>query len=191
MNSEAWIQRVRQGDEAAWEAIVREHQEGVFRLAYLHLGDAAEAEDVTQRTFIRAFRNAHRFDAGRPLKPWLLSIGANLAKNRRRSLGRYWAALRRFGERVLLPRSDGGRMTRAAFESQTDGELWQAIMQLSQSDREVIYLRFFLEMSVAESAQTLGVAQGTVKSRLHRALKRLREVIEARFPELAGGLDGA
>jgi RNA polymerase sigma-70 factor (ECF subfamily) len=190
VNKRSWLQRVRQGDEAAWEDIVRQHQEGVFRLAYLHLGDAVEAEDIAQRTFIRAFENAHRFDGERPMRPWLLSITVNLAKNRRRSLGRYWAALRRFGEQVLRPSSSGADPRWPSDEGRIEPELWEAVQHLSYSDREIIYLRFFLEMSVAESAHTLNIAPGTVKSRLHRALKRLREVIESQSPDLQGGTDG-
>ena len=82
-------------DEAAWEALVRIHQEPVFRYAYLIQGDSDEAEDTAQETFIHAYRALERFDISRPLRPWLLSITANLARNRFRSLGRYVSALRR------------------------------------------------------------------------------------------------
>ena len=89
------VRRARRADGAAWEAIAHGHMEPVFRLAYLILGDAADAEDVAQETFIRAYTALERFDETRPLRPWLLSIAANLARNRRRGLGRYWAALPR------------------------------------------------------------------------------------------------
>jgi RNA polymerase sigma-70 factor (ECF subfamily) len=62
--------------------------------------------------------------------------------------------------------------------------LWQAVQQLNQKGQEVVYLRYFLEMSEAETAETLNIPPGTVKSRLHRALKQLRGVIEREFPEL-------
>ena len=88
------IKRARQGDGAAWEALVREHQEPAYRLAYLMLGDAHQAEDVTQEAFIRAYRGIDGFDPTRPFRPWMLSITANLARNQRRSLGRSFAALR-------------------------------------------------------------------------------------------------
>ena len=186
VKSESWIQRAREGDEQAWEGIVRAHQEGVFRLAYLYLRDAQEAEDVTQRAFIRAYENFAQFEDERPLRPWLLSIAANLAKNRRRFLGRYWAALRRFGEQAVSARADGWRGRRNEPQAPSEAELWRAIRQLSRVDQEIIYLRFFLDMTVRETAQTLSVAEGTVKSRLHRALHRLKGVIEAEFPEQKG-----
>ena len=65
---------------AAWTTLVGQQQEAVFRLAYLLLGDADEAQDVAQEAFIRAFRALHRFDPARPLRPWLLSITANLVR---------------------------------------------------------------------------------------------------------------
>ncbi len=171
------------GDEAAWDALVREHQQDAFRLAYLYLGDAVEAEDVSQEAFVRAFRSLHRFDPTRPFRPWLLTIVANLARNRRRSLGRYLAAWRRLAQstsdRAAPRRDDPGR-------SQA---LWQAVRRLSQQDQEIIYLRYYLELPESEAASVLAIAPGTVKSRLHRALSRLREVARREFPELEEGYD--
>jgi RNA polymerase sigma-70 factor (ECF subfamily) len=67
-------------------------------------------------------------------------------------------------------------------------ELWRAIQQLKQTDQQVVYLRYFLELSVEEVAEVMGVAEGTVKSRLHRALQRLRAVIQRDFPGLQEGI---
>lgn len=89
------IRRAAQGDEAAYETLVQAYQEAVFRLAYLFTGDAAEAQDVAQEAFIAAYRALPRFDLTRPLRPWLLQITANTARNHRRSIGRYVHALRR------------------------------------------------------------------------------------------------
>ncbi len=175
------IRRARGGDERAWEAIVSDHRQAVFRLAYLTLGDPDEAEDIAQEVFIRATRNLHRFDESRPLRPWLLRIASNLARNRVRSLGRYWQALQRAG-REAEPEpvfdADGARL------------LWRAVRRLSDNEQQSIYLRYFLELSEREMAETMEVAPGTVKSRLHRALRRLRGVIERDFPELREGLAG-
>lgn len=176
------IRRAQSGDGVAWEALVRAHQEGVFRLAYLLLGDADDAEDVAQETFIRAFRSLDRFDRERPLRPWLLRITANLARNRRRSLGRYLANLQRMARRD--PDSIQGRVPRDVEDDSTwqAETLWGAIRRLRPTDREVITMRYFLDLSEAEMAAALDVAPGTVKSRLHRALRRLRETLERDFP---------
>lgn len=173
---------------------MREHQQAVFRLAYLLLGDADEAEDVAQETFIRAYRALERFDASRPLRPWLLRITRNLASNQRRSIGRYFGALQRL---VLLDPEAGararGEQTEAENASRPSPEeahsLWQAVRRLSQPDQEIIYLRYFLDLSEAEAATALDVPSGTVKSRTHRALGRLRAVVEREFPTLRESLE--
>lgn len=175
------IKRIRAGDDTAWTALVEMHQQPVFRLAYLLLGDADEAEDAAQEALIRAFRSLDAFDAARPLRPWLLQIVANVARNRRRSIRRYVAALGRVWQAQGEPSAPLGDRSGERWEAQT---LWQAVRRLSRSDQEVIFLRFFLELGEAETAATLGVAAGTVKSRLHRALGRLRGVVEREFPAL-------
>ena len=107
------ISLAHRGDGAAWETLVRAYQEPVFRLAYLLLQDGPEAEDTAQEAFWRAYRALDRFDPARPFRPWLLSIAANLARNRRRSLGRYLAALGRLG-RNPTPAAGGVRRLRPA-----------------------------------------------------------------------------
>ena len=176
------IEQARQGDEAAWSVLVNQYQELVFRLAYLLLGDADEAQDVAQETFIRAFFALDRFDQSRPLRPWLLRITANQARNQRRSVGRYLAALGRWRQQADHPVEPSPQDVQLRqWEAQT---LWQAIRRLRRADQEIIYLRYFLELSVAETAEAAGVAPGTVKSRLHRALSRLRNVVTEEFSAL-------
>jgi RNA polymerase sigma-70 factor (ECF subfamily) len=180
------IRRAANGDAAAWEPLVRAHQEAVFRLAYLLLGDPDEAEDVAQETFLRAWKHLQRFDATRPLRPWLLSIAANLASNQRRSAGRYVVALMRAFRNE--PASSAG-VEEGSNRHMEANDLWKAVQQLSMSDQKIIYLRYFLELSVTETAEALDVAEGTVKSRLSRALERLRGIIRQDFPVLAEGHD--
>ncbi len=170
-----------QGDVAAWEALVRNHQEAVFRLAYLFLADADEAQDMAQEAFIRAFRALDRFDTSRPLRPWLLSITANLARNHLRSASRYWAAVQRlFWEQPELAMN----VEEKGIQRMEAQQLWQAVRRLNLADQQVIYLRYFLELPEAEMATALEVAPGTIKSRLHRALNRLRLIVEREFPLL-------
>ena len=177
--------RARRQDESAWAAIVRTYQEPVFRLAYLILGDRYEAEDAAQEALLRAYRALDRFDLGRPLKPWLLSIAANTAKNRRRATWRYYKTLKRLFRLEEGIVADPHESLTAASDSQ---RLWTAVRQLPDNDQQVIYLRYFLELSVEETAAALEIAPGTVKSRLYRALARLKRRIELDFPDLTGGL---
>lgn len=177
------IEQARQGDEIAWATLVTHHQDAVFRLAFLLLGDADDAQDVAQDALIRAFYALDSFDTSRPLRPWLLRITSNLVSNKRRSIGRYLAAVGRWfqKETATSTEPDFQDSPIQQWEAQT---VWQAVQRLSRLDQEIIYLRFFLELSVAETADAAGIAPGTVKSRLHRALNRLRQVIAQEFPDL-------
>lgn len=154
------------------------HQADVFRLAYLILRDADEAEDVAQAVFIRAYKQWDRFDASRPVRPWLLTITKNMAYNHQRSAKRYLAMVQRFFQNqppssFSHTRHLGTQLDRAD-EAQA---LHQAVADLSKKHQEVIFLRYFMELSESETAETLNISPGTVKSRTHRALAKLRERI--------------
>jgi RNA polymerase sigma-70 factor, ECF subfamily len=170
------VLQARQGDQAAWEELVRRYQTPVYRIAYLILGDPEASQDVAQETFIRAYRNLDRFDIDRPLRPWLLRISSNQARNARRSLRRYWSALNKSAEQHRL---DPVKLR--SVEENRSGiaeDVWRSIRRLSPDDQQIIYLRYFLELSVVEAASTLDIPEGTVKSRLHRALDRLKSIME-------------
>ncbi len=176
----AWVARARQGDQHAWAQLVGRYREPVFRLAALIVGDAAEAEDVAQDAFIRAYLALDQYDAERPLRPWLLSIAANLARNRRRSIGRYWGALQRFFQTKPALVEDPPERTAAADARR----LREAVAQLRPDAQDMIYLRYFLQLSEAETADALAIPLGTAKSRHHRALAQLRAIIETDYPDL-------
>lgn len=180
MDEASLISRAAAGEAAAWEPLVLAYQEAVFRLAYLIAGDPDEAEDVAQETFVRAWDRLDRFDRSRPLRPWLLRIAANLASNRRRSAGRRLAALVRAWQAEPAPSG----VEDSSLERQQSEQLLLAVRRLEIADQQVIYLRYFLDLSVAETAEALQTAEGTVKSRSSRALERLRAVIGRDFPLL-------
>jgi len=179
------VRHAANGDAAAWEPLVREHQEAVFRLSYLLLGDPDDAEDVAQETFLRAWKHLKRFDPTRPLRPWLLSIASNLASNRRRSAGRYFAALTRAFRGEPIPAT----IEEKSSQQVQANELWKAVQTLNAHDQQIIYLRFFLDLSVTETAEVLQIAEGTVKSRSSRAIEKLRKIIRQDFPVLLEGLE--
>lgn len=182
MNSSELIQRARLRDESAWNDLVHQHQEAIFRLVYLILGNADDARDVTQDTFIRAYDNFERFESDKPLRPWLYRIASNLAYNHHRSAGRRWATLQRF-ERTQS--ESAPQLPEVLSIEQTEAQnLRDAVARLKRVDQEIIYLRYFLHLSVDETANSLGIAPGTVKSRQHRALKRLQGVIQRDYPDL-------
>jgi len=166
------IRSAANGDAMAWEPLMLAHQQAVFRLSYLLLGDPDDAEDIAQETFVRAWKHLKGFDAARPLRPWLLSIASNLASNRRRSAGRYVAALMR----VFRDEPRHVTIEEKSAQNFEASDLWKSVQHLNLPEQQIIYLRFFLDLSVAETAETLQIAEGTVKSRLSRALEKLRAV---------------
>jgi RNA polymerase sigma-70 factor (ECF subfamily) len=168
------VERARAGDAGAYAALVRGHQEIAFRTAYLITGNAADADDAAQEGFVKAHRALPRFRAGEPLRPWLLTIVANEARNRRRSAGRRAAvALRAAGEE--RPSGEAAPSPEAALlAGERRATLLAALGRLREDDRLVIGCRYLLELSETETAAALGIRPGTVKSRLSRSLERLR-----------------
>jgi RNA polymerase sigma factor (sigma-70 family) len=157
--------------------LVARHQTVAFRTAYVIGGDAAEAEDAAQEAFLKARAALGRFRPGAPFRPWLLSIVANEARNRRRAAGRRVALAGRVAAAetpppVPLPEAE-------ALADADRRELAAALARLAPDHRQVIALRFFLDLSEAECAAALDCRPGTVKSRLSRALGKLRTELEA------------
>ena len=164
------------GDGDAYASLVRAHQDIAFRTAMLITQNAAEAEEAAQDGFVKAWRALGGFRTGEPLRPWLLTIVANEARNRRRSAGRRSAlALRAAEPERVEDRSAEAQVI--AAESRT--ALLAAMTRLRDDDRLVLGCRYLLELSEAETAAALGLRAGTVKSRTSRALARLRSEVAA------------
>ena len=163
----------RRGDGDAYASLVRAHSDIAFRTAMLITQDAAEAEEAAQDAFVKAWRALGRFREGEPFRPWLLTIVANEARNRRRSAGRRTA----LALRAPRPASDEGSAEAAVIAGETRAALLAALAKLRDDDRLVLGCRYLLELSEAETAAALGVRPGTVKSRTSRALERLREEV--------------
>ena len=171
------VARAQRGDADAYERIVEAYQGIAFRVAYLLCGDAAEAEDAAQEGLVKAYRALPRFRPGAPLRPWLLQIVANEARNRRRSAGRRAnLALRAAAETRPGDAAPPPEASLLSAEQRTT--LLAAVEELPEDQRTVVSLRYFLGLSEHEVAETLGVPQGTVKSRTARALERLRELYD-------------
>jgi RNA polymerase sigma factor (sigma-70 family) len=172
------IERARAGDVAAYEELVRRYEQTAFRAAYLVCGDTDEARDAAQEGFVRAWQALPRFRAGAEPRPWLMTIVANAARNRRRGSGRRVnLALRVAQDR----RADGAAPSpeAAVLAAERRELLLAAVNRLRDDDRLVISLRWFAELGEAEMAAALGIPRGTVKSRLSRAMDRLRAVMSA------------
>jgi RNA polymerase sigma-70 factor (ECF subfamily) len=162
----------------AFEELVQRYSNLAFRTAYLITGSAADAEDAAQEGFLKAYRALPNFRVGSPPRPWMLRIVANEARNRRRAAGRRAHLELRVVEGLRA--GDAAPSPEAAAEAAEERQkLLRALNSLRDDDRIVISCRYLLELSGEETAEALGCAEGTVKSRLSRALGRLRTQLEA------------
>ena len=172
---EELVERARAGDLVAFEELVARYQARAVRLAWSLAG--GDAEDAVQEAFVKAYRSLHRFRQGAAFRPWLFTIVANEARNRRRSAGRRERLAVRAGA------LEAGRAERSpedeAVLADRRRRLAAAIETLGDRDREVIACRWFAELSESEMAVVLSCRPGTVKSRLSRALERLRAALPA------------
>jgi RNA polymerase sigma factor (sigma-70 family) len=182
------VERARRGDIRAYEELVRRYQDVAFRLAYTILGSAEEAEDAAQEGFVRAYHALGRFRRGAPVRPWLLTIVANAARTRRATSARRPTLTL---QAVATAADDSARSPESvALVAEQRLELLNAVNALRDDDQRVIAYRYFLDLSEAEMAHLLGCARGTVKSRLSRALTRLRQQLVTGAPAGEGGHRG-
>jgi RNA polymerase sigma-70 factor (ECF subfamily) len=176
----ALIQRCAAGDETACVELVDEHQRMVYQLASHLLGDDNEALDLSQEVFLRVFRTLHGFRGQSSLRTWIYRIVVNQARNRQR-----WWRRRRRGDQVSLEEHirrngelashvEGSAPDRVLRQKELAASIWQALEKLPFDQKTAIILREIDGLSYEEIAFSLGVAVGTVKSRLARAREGLR-----------------
>jgi RNA polymerase sigma factor (sigma-70 family) len=172
-DDDALVARAKRGDRRAFETIVERNQGIVFRTAWLITRSTEDAQEVAQDAFLKAYRALDRFRQGAPLRPWLLTIAANEARNRRVASSRRerltlrGAEERRPDDAVPSPEA-------ALLDSERRERLLAAIERLPAPARDVISCRYLLDLSEEETAAALDCPRGTVKSRVSRALDRLR-----------------
>jgi RNA polymerase sigma-70 factor (ECF subfamily) len=157
--------------------LVRRYQDVAMRTAYL-VAPEADVADAVQEGFLKAYGALARFRSGAPFRPWVLRIVANDSRNRRRSATRRDGLALRVADAlpsVAVAPSPESEVLAAEARDQ----LHAALGGLRDEDREVIGARYFLGLSEAETAETLAIPAGTVKSRTSRALGRLREALAA------------
>ena len=175
------VERWQAGDAEAFEALVRRHERPIFRLLMRMLGTREEAEDVAQEAFLSLHRNGHRFRREARFSTFVYRVAANAALNRRRSLGRGRARVEKLKHRQLagdnLPSSPRDPED-SALGSQLTGHVKVALEGLSPSLRMPVVLYDIEGLAYGEIAKVLGIAEGTVKSRIHRARQALRDQLK-------------
>ena len=170
------VELAQNGDVEAFEELVRMHQHLALRTALVITGDSAGGQDAVQEAFIKAYHALGRFRPGASFRPWLLRIVANEAINRRRAARRTSNLVLRVAE-SRPPDGAAPSPEAAALAHELRQEVLDAVNKLRPDDRLVIAYRYFFQLSEAEMAEALDCPRGTVKSRLSRALGRLKVLL--------------
>ncbi len=163
--------------DRAFEALYREHLRDVYSYCYYRIGNHHDAEDLTEQTFLQAYRHferARRESAGRPLRPWLIRIAHNLAANYHRDRSRRPTAALDNVEPIEHPHGT----ERVVEGRERMREVMAGLERLSEDRREALIMRFSLGMSNREIARALGRSDGATKVLIHRAIKQLEEELE-------------
>jgi RNA polymerase sigma factor (sigma-70 family) len=168
------VARARNGDDDAFGELVRRHQAAALRLAAAVSGSNEEARDVVQEAFVKAYRALGLFRGDVPVRPWLMRIVANEAKNSRRGRARRARREVRHGTLAVVPPPAPDELAALSMDAR---RLLDALGTLGHDDREVLVYRYVVGLTETETAVSIGAPVGTVKSRSSRALARLRQAI--------------
>ncbi len=180
---EELLHRLRHGDDAAFEMLVRRYEGELFGYLRRYLRDEILADDVFQNTFLQVYLKRHQYEEGRPVRPWLYTIATRQAIDAMRRHGRHQAVsleqpCEEAGETCTLHESLPGAslcpLDRAEALEQAE-RLRAEVDRLPDFLRQVLLLAYFQGLKYREIADALGIPVGTVKSRLHAALRRLQE----------------
>jgi RNA polymerase sigma-70 factor (ECF subfamily) len=176
----AWlINECIAGNEDAIESFVRQYEADIFRLALSITGDEAEANEVTQETFLSALRSFRSYQEKNSIKAWLYTIALNHSRSHLRK--------RKFLERLstavttIFQLEESHRQTSpedAFIQSEKEAVVWSELNKLDERHRTVVVLRYFHDLSISEISEILAVNEGTIHSRLHNARESLKKALE-------------
>ena len=177
------LDRLRAGEEDAFEALVRACEKQVYLLALRYTNNPADALDISQETFIKAFRNLKKFKGDSSPETWVYRIAVNTAldfvrRNARRSETSLYVTDEDGKEQALDIPDDRYSPAKAAEQADMREQLKKAIAMLPEEQRQVLVLRDINDFSYQQISEILDVSEGTVKSRLFRARARLLELLK-------------
>ncbi|MCY3832757.1 MAG: sigma-70 family RNA polymerase sigma factor [Chloroflexi bacterium] len=173
-----WVTLAKSGDQEAFAELVYLFQDPVYNLCYRMLGESGEAEDATQETFLRVFKNLHRYDTTRPFKTWLLSIASNHCIDRLRKRRMHFVSLDDDPTAAVLSlRSSDPTPEQATLSGEISNYVQGLLLQLDEHYRLAVVYRYWYQYSYAEIAEMMNTTESAIKSRLHRARKKLAEIL--------------
>ena len=170
---ETLVERYRDGDRAAFAALVRKYQRPIFNAAYRVLGREEDASDITQAVFLKVAERLDQYDARYKFFSWIYRIAVNESLNLLRENGREGP----LEDEEALPATESEGPEAIVNDAQVSDRIQKALMSMRVSDRMVLTLRHFGDCSYQEMADIMGVEVKTVKSRLFEARSRLRELL--------------
>jgi RNA polymerase sigma-70 factor, ECF subfamily len=178
------MRRLAAGDREALGPLMERHHVRVYRIALSYLRDRDEAQDAVQETFVKAYQGAARWDGSAEVAPWLARIAVNHA------IDRYRRGRRRLKAETPLDHEDHGQSIaeeapspeRRAMGREAAERIKVALLGLPDRQRAVVVLRLYEDMALEEIASALDMSLGTVKSSLHRALRRMRVLLAGLRP---------
>ena len=179
MSEQDWVWRARAGDEAAFTQLVEAYQTPIYNLCYRMLGEAGEAEDAAQETFLRAYAQLGSYDAGRSFKTWLFSIANHHCIDRLRKRRLTWLSIDddNLPPHPALQEQEPGPEESLVRRQQT--QMLQGLLaKLPPEDRSVIVMRYWYDLSYEEIAEATRTTVSAVKSRLHRARGIMGQMLE-------------
>ena len=181
----ALMLRVKQGDRAAFEALVEKYKQPVMNLAFRTLSDATEAEDLTQHVFLQVFKSAHRYEVSAKFSTWIFTIARNLCLNeiRRRSRHRAESLDEVSSENDEQPRhqiedAKGFSPPDALLQGELEEKIDLALSELPEKQRTALLLCRQEELSYEEIAEILDCSLSATKSLIHRARETLKQVLK-------------
>ena len=163
-----WLEQARRGDQAAFSRLVGAYQGPVYNLCYRMLGNAPEAEDAAQETFLRMYTKLHTYQPERKLSSWVLSIASHYCIDRLRRRRGQWLSLDEEPVAATLASPNRGPED-LALRSESRDEVQRLVDMLQPAYRVPLILRYWYDLSYAEIAEAMGLTVQAVKSRLHRA----------------------
>jgi len=172
------VQRTLGGDTAAFEQLIVRYERRVFTLAMKLLGSTADAQDAAQEVFLRVFKYIHRFDARKPIEPWLMQVTVNVCRNIGRTRQRCWNTFPESVEAETAVESPSRDPHAGLAEEQRRQMLWKALETLPEKERLAVILRDINGLETSEVARILGSSETTVRSQVSRARVRMKDVID-------------
>lgn len=186
LSDEMLAQSILDGETAAFEELLNRYKKSVFTIAYRMMGNYHEAEDISQEVFVSVYNKLYQFDRSKKFSPWIHRIAVNTCISTMRKRNKVVAL--NFDESFIphydLEQNELSEDPHLVFErKELKTDIDAALMELPESYRTVIILRYQLDLKNQEIADIMGVSRENVEVKIHRARKALRKIIITRWSE--------